>query len=118
MRMFIGGSVALAAMALSAFPVSAQAQRRAAPATTPTVFGCDSPAGHMCYFAVSAPNGAVIARFSVPAQGRVQAIFPQTPGQTYVVTVDQDHSDDPTCQAATRVNLFCKRAYVVAGYNN
>jgi hypothetical protein len=80
--------------------------------------GCDTPVGHICYFSIVDAKGSTIAHLTLPGGGRVKPNIPPQKGVSYVVTVDQDFTNDRTCLAATKAQRFCKKATLKPGFND
>jgi hypothetical protein len=81
-------------------------------------FGCDAPAGNVCFFQVLMRLRNVAQRFSIPSGGRYQ-VTGVIPGvDQYVVTVNQIPPLTLDCRAAPDQQKFCKVGVVGPGYNN
>jgi hypothetical protein len=81
-------------------------------------FGCDAPAGNVCFFHVLMRLRNVAQRFSIPAGGRytVTGVIPGI--DQYIVTVNQVPPLTMDCRAAPDLAKFCKIGVVGPGYNN
>ena len=106
------------ALSLTLATVSGSGTASAQSATAISTFGCDEPAGHQCFFAISNAKGSVISRLTVPGGSRTPMLLPTNENQTYVVTVDKDFTKDSSCNASCKGGVFCKYASVVRGFNN
>lgn len=116
MRLMFLASLMLAAPSVALAKGDAKGE---APKTQPpTIIGCDAPAGHTCFFSISDAKGATLAVVTLPGGGRAKSNIRPGNGITYVVVVDRDLANDPTCQKATKAGLFCKRDKLKSGFNN
>jgi hypothetical protein len=81
-------------------------------------FGCDAPAGNVCFFHVLMRLRNVAQRFSIPAGGRylVTGVIPGI--DQYIVTVNQIPPLTMDCRAAPDLQKFCKVSVVGPNYNN
>ena len=81
-------------------------------------FGCDAPAGSVCFFQMLMRLRNVAQRFSIPAGGRylVTGVIPGI--DQYIVTVNQVAPLTMDCKTAPDLEKFCKLGWVSAGYNN
>lgn len=81
-------------------------------------FGCDAPAGNVCFFQILMRLRNVAQRFSIPAGGRylVTGVIPGV--DQYIVTVNQIAPLTMDCRTAPDLQKFCKVGVVGAGYNN
>ena len=81
-------------------------------------FGCDAPAGNVCFFHVLMRLRNVAQRFSITGGGRyvVTGLIPGI--DQYIVTVNQVPPLTMDCRAAPDLEKFCKVSTVGPDYNN
>jgi hypothetical protein len=79
-------------------------------------FGCDAPAGSVCYFAVYMQDNAVLS-FSLAAGGR-RPVYGAVPARDrYQVAINHPTPGDfAKCQS--QIGGWCKVSWVGMGYNN
>lgn len=84
-------------------------------ANRPVVFGCDAAKGHTCFFTLSTLGGTKVQTF-LARSGEGATFSDLVPNiDTYMVSIDQP---PPARPIDCGVKYPCKRAFVVAGYNN
>lgn len=104
-----------AAIGLGLSPLQAQDDQRQPDWVA--VIGCELPFGHICHVTffddAAMPAGFVRLeagqRWSMPVYGRVN--------YTYVMTIDQNFSWDPTCRRAEAAGVPCRLEMLKPGYN-
>lgn len=81
-------------------------------------FGCDAPAGNLCYFHVQSALRNIAQRFAVPPGQKVIVTGVAVGLDRYIVTVNQVPPLLLDCRAVADPKKFCKVAAVQKEYNN